>query len=188
MTWTKLGNISPLYNGVTVVAGDIAVMAGWPGAEAAGYPDDEHELDAGSVSVFDLNLLCPTVFTDGRCVRLLASPDGKGTENVDDATIAAALDASVSMEPSWSFEVEHGAMVLTCADCATPAEGANAEDPKQPSIPKTVPAEPVRRGKTMVVIPCVNGVYEVSRPTKLEAKHRTFDVLLQITIRLAESD
>lgn len=38
MAWKKLGDIHPLYNHVTLVAGDIDVMAGWPGAEAAGYP------------------------------------------------------------------------------------------------------------------------------------------------------
>jgi hypothetical protein len=188
MAWTKLGNISPLHSGVTVVAGDIAVMTGWPGAEAAGYPDDAYELATGTVSLFDLSLLSPTVFTNGNCVRLIASPDGKGTGNVDDATVAEVLGTAVPLEPGWSFDVAHGAMVLSCADCATPAEGAKAEDSNQPSIPKTAPPEASRRGKTMVVLPCDNGVYLVSEPTKVEAKHRTFDFLLQINIWRAESD
>ena len=42
-------------------------MTGWPGAEAADYPDDEYELDAGTVMVFDLNLVKPTVFMNDEC-------------------------------------------------------------------------------------------------------------------------
>lgn len=44
MSWTKLGDITRRYNKVTLVAGDLEVMRGWPGFEAAGFPDDEYEL------------------------------------------------------------------------------------------------------------------------------------------------
>lgn len=93
MAWTKIGDIRPLYSHVAVVAGDIAVMGAWPGAEAAGYPEDEYELDAGTVMIFDLNLVGPTVFWDVGRIQLVASLDGKGTANVDEATLASALDA-----------------------------------------------------------------------------------------------
>lgn len=187
MAWKRLGDIHPLYNHVTLVAGDINVMAGWPGAEAAGYPDDEYELDSGTVLVFDLNLVKPTVFMNDGCIRLLASLDGKGTANVDDATIATALDAPGSTKTWGSFEVEHGAMVLTCSDCATPVEGTSTGDPKQPNLPKNAPGEPTRLGNTMLVIPCENGRYDVSQVAKVEAKHGSFDFLLQLTIRKTAS-
>lgn len=185
MAWTKLGDIRPLYNHVAVVAGDLAVMAGWPGAEAAGYPEDEYELDAGTVMVFDLNLVGPTVFLDQGRIQLVASLDGKGTANVDEATLASALDAPGSTQVWGSFDVAHGAMVLTCADCATPVEGTSTADPKRAAIPKEVPAEPVRVGKTMIVIPCANGRYDVSQVAKVEAKHGGFDFVLKLTITKA---
>lgn len=186
MTWKKLGDIQPLYNHVTIVAGDIQVMGDWPGAEKAGYPDDEYDLASGTVMVFDLSLLRATVFTDGASFRLLASPDGKGTENVDEATLASAVEAPGSAQVWGSFEVEHGALVLTSADCATPHEGATTDAPPElPRIPRAIPSEPTRLGQTMIVSPCENGRYEVSTVAKVNAKHRTFDTLALITIRRA---
>jgi hypothetical protein len=183
MSWTKVGDIQPLYNHTTVVAGDLEVMTGWPGAEAAGYPDEEYELPAGNVMLFDLNLSRPTVFTDGTRIRLLASPAGKGTANVDDVVLAAALEGQGADSVWGTFEVEHGAMVLSCSDCATPRQGAGADDPNQPGIPTTVPREPILIGRTLMVIPCTNGRYQVSDVGKVSAAHGSFDYLLQVTIR-----
>lgn len=78
-------------------------------------------------------------------------------------------------------------MVLTCADCATPVEGTSTADPKRATIPKDVPAEPVRLGKTMIVIPCANGRYDVSQVAKVEAKHGSFEFLLKLTITKAQA-
>lgn len=182
MSWIKIGDIQPLYNHTTLVAGDLEVMTGWPGAEAAGYPDEEYELPAGNVMVFDLNLSRPTIFTDGTRITLLASPAGKGTANVDDAVLAAALDAQ-GVDTVWgTFEVEHGAMVLSCSDCATPRQGAAAGDPRQPGIPTTLPREPTLIGGTLMVIPCPNGRYQVSDVAKVSAAHGAFAHLLHVSI------
>ena len=194
MSWKRIGDIRPRYNASTLVAGDARVMTGWPGAEEAGYPDDEYDLDAGSVMIFDLDLMTPVVFHAKDCVRLLASFDGLGSKNVNDATLARAL-AEPGNDAVWgTFEVTSGAMVLTNSDCATPASDApiselsksGYEEGTTPHIPDKLPSKPVLIGKTMMVIPCANGRYEVTKVGKVDAPVGDFEQMLQLTIRRSD--
>lgn len=141
----KLGDIRARFNHLTLVVGDAQVVPGWAGMEAHGFPDDEVELDGGSVFVFDLNLLRTVVFRSDDGLRLVASFDGLGSTNVDEATLLAAAAEDGNPEERGTFDVTSGAMILSCADCVSP--GAN--------------------GVSTMVIPCENGQYVVSGSTRI---------------------
>jgi hypothetical protein len=173
MVWTKLGDIERRYNHVTLVAGDLEVVRAWPGNEAAGFPDDEYDLPSGSVAIFDLDLLKPIVFCAPNAVRLLASPDDLGSTNVDDATLAAAVEEPGRDQVAGTFEVEHGAMVVLCADWA--GHEVQLAASTEPTL-----------GKGFAVIPCANGRYQVSTASSVKATHGGFDRMVQVTISRAE--
>jgi hypothetical protein len=175
MTWNKLGDISRRYSKVTLVAGDLDVIRAWPGFEAAGFPDDEYKLASGSVMIFDLNLLKPTIFCGDNTVRLLASFDDLGSKNIDDATFAAALAQPGSPDVWGTFEVETGAFVLLCADW--PARELAIATATAPTL-----------GSGFAVIPCVNGTYEVSAARSVKVSYGDFDRMVQVTIRRSSED
>lgn len=195
MAWKHMGDIKPRFDSSTLVVGDSAVMSGWPGAEAADYPDDEYALDAGEVMIFDLNLLQPTVFCGTDAVRFVSRFGGVGSRDVDEK----AMDEAVNTEPSdpeskWGeFEVSSGAMVITNSDCATPLEGTplseisseGFDEGETPFIPSELPTTPTLLGNTMLVVPCSNGRYVVSQASKVPVQDGDFDAMLQLTIRRA---
>ncbi len=172
MTWTQLGDIKRRYTKVTLVAGDLEVMRAWPGYEAAGFPDDEYELPAGEVMIFDLNLLQPIVFHADGAVRLLASFDDMGSKNVDEATLHSAVELPGSDEVWGAFEVESGALALVCADW--PASELALASTDRPMV-----------GHGFAVIPCPNGRYEVSQAASVEVAGAKLGRLITLTIRRA---
>jgi hypothetical protein len=173
MPWQKIGDILPVHNSSTLIAGDAKVVACWPSAEAAGYPDDEYQLDSGNVIIFDLNLLQPVVFEQGGTLRLIASFGGQGSKNIDEATLASVLGHPASDQTCGTFEVTSGALVVANWDLAAPV------------VPVELPKGPTLVGKNMVLLPCPNGTYEVSAVTQVEAPAVTRKKLLQLAIRRA---
>lgn len=172
MPWTQLGDIKPRYSHVTLVAGDWNVVRAWPGAEAAGFPDDEYALEHGVVTVFDLELLRPIVFAGQDAARLLASPDGRGSLDKDATTLAAAVEQPASDVVQGTFEVTSGAMAVLCADWA--GSDVGLAQCGEPTLTTGV-----------AIIPCANGRYVVTERTRVKAAMGDFDYLLQVTIHRA---
>lgn len=173
MPWRRIDDLRPVYSASTLVAGDANVVATWPGAEAAGYPDDEYACEAGVVAIFDLNLLQPVVFEQDGVIRLLASFGGLGSKGLDDATLLAALEQPGSDEVWTTFDVTSGALAIVNADVASP------------DVPTVPLAAPALIGEHLIVFPCANGSYHVTAPAKVAAPEARSGHLIQLTIRPA---